>query len=120
MGKEIDSLEITDGLERIVTLIKAHEREDAKFGIGDCSSFLLDAKDTARAWIKKLQGKQNKKVDNMKTYAISLQNTKHNAVVVVVVHNATSVDNAQEKLEKAGWLDSYAILDTIEVVSVIP
>ena len=57
--KEIDALGIVGALKRIVALIKGHEYEDACMGISDCSSCLLDAKATAKAWIKKLEREEN-------------------------------------------------------------
>ena len=51
----------------------------------------------------------------MKTYVIRLQDSNDLSVKVIVVHNATSEDNAEEKAERAGWLDDHAILGTLEV-----
>ena len=52
----------------------------------------------------------------MKTYAIRLK-AEDFSEKVIVVHNATSIDDAENKAERVGLLDDYAILSTVEVVA---
>lgn len=55
----------------------------------------------------------------MDSYAISLQDPDDLSETVVVVNNATFEDDALDKLEKAGWLENYAILDATKIKAVI-
>ena len=54
----------------------------------------------------------------MKTYAIRLQ-AEDLSEKVIVVHNATSIDDAEDKAERVGLLNDYAIISVNEVVAVL-
>lgn len=55
----------------------------------------------------------------MNSYIVKLQNAEDFSETAVLVKNATSVDHAEEKVEKVGLLENNAILSTVELSRVI-